>query len=397
MIRAYYNEYDKEAAAWLRELIRRGLITLGDVDERDIRDVRPSDLRGYDRVHFFAGLGGWDYALNRADWPVHRPVWTGSCPCPPFSAAGKGQRCPSCGSARNICHPRKTGHFVCLDCGCDRHADERHLWPEFARLIRECDAPTSFGEQVASADGRLWLGAVRADVETMGRSLGGADLCAAGIGSPHIRQRLWFVTESVADTLPTGRTEGRSLSGDGSFTSSSSSSSIVGMAEPNCRQRNGLPNGEGRELDGQAAGRKQGNSQFECGEQSGRLDDDDDDERREGQWDARLQRQQLHDADGRSQDGRDGRRAGPTNGFWRDADWLFCRDGKWRPVESRLKPLVDGAPARVGRLRGYGNAIVAQVAEIFIRAYLERETVELEPIRTLVAGSPTLSFEDLLG
>ena len=58
----------------------------------------------------------------------------------------------------------------------------------------------------------------------------------------------------------------------------------------------------------------------------------------------------------------------PTNGFWRDADWLGCRDGKFRPVEPGTSPLVNGAAARVGRLRGYGNAIVAQVAQTFIEA-----------------------------
>jgi DNA (cytosine-5)-methyltransferase 1 len=64
------------------------------------------------------------------------------------------------------------------------------------------------------------------------------------------------------------------------------------------------------------------------------------------------------------------RSAGPTNGHWRSADWLACRDGKWRPVEPGTFPLADGLPARVGRLRGYGNAIVPQAAAAFVRAYL---------------------------
>ncbi|EBI5506834.1 hypothetical protein DTR47_25755 [Salmonella enterica] len=63
--------------------------------------------------------------------------------------------------------------------------------------------------------------------------------------------------------------------------------------------------------------------------------------------------------------------ASPVNSFWRDADWLFCRDGKWRPVKPGIKPLVNGTPGRVGQLRAYGNAIVAPVAETFIRAYME--------------------------
>ena len=87
---SYYNEIDPKAAAWLRELIAAGLIAPGDVDERSIADVRPDDLAGYGQHHFFAGIGGWSYALRLAGWPDDRPVWTGSCPCQPFSAAGKG-------------------------------------------------------------------------------------------------------------------------------------------------------------------------------------------------------------------------------------------------------------------------------------------------------------------
>lgn len=60
----------------------------------------------------------------------------------------------------------------------------------------------------------------------------------------------------------------------------------------------------------------------------------------------------------------------PTDGFWRNADWLLCRDGKWRPVEPGTFPLAHGTTARVGRLRGYGNAIVAPQAAAFIAVFL---------------------------
>jgi DNA (cytosine-5)-methyltransferase 1 len=64
-------------------------------------------------------------------------------------------------------------------------------------------------------------------------------------------------------------------------------------------------------------------------------------------------------------------RPSPTNGHWRDADWLHCRDGKWRPVEPGTFPLAHGAPARVGRLRAYGNAIVPQAAAEIIQSFME--------------------------
>lgn len=161
----YYNEFDKFAAQWLRNLIEAGHLPAGDVDERSIVDVKADDLKGYVQCHFFAGIGGWPLALRLAGWPDEEPVWTGSCPCQPLSAAGQ----------------RKG------------HADERHLWPAFHSLITECKPPTVFGEQVASSDGREWFAGIRADLEDVGYACGGADLCAAGCSAPHIRQRLFWV------------------------------------------------------------------------------------------------------------------------------------------------------------------------------------------------------------
>ena len=157
--RAYYNEIDPKAAAWLRELIDQGHIAPGDVDERSIEDVRPEDLRGYTQCHFFAGIGVWSYAARLAGWPDDRPLWTGSCPCQPFSAAGK-----------------RGGT-----------ADKRHLWPAFFDLIRERRPAVVLGEQVASKDGLGWLDIVSADLEGADYAFGAVDTCAAGFGAPHIR------------------------------------------------------------------------------------------------------------------------------------------------------------------------------------------------------------------
>lgn len=170
---AYYNEIDPFAADWLRELIRAGHIAPGEVDTRSIEDVAPDDLTGFAQCHFFAGIGTWSYALRRAGWADNRPVWTGSCPCQPFSAAGK----------------RKGT------------ADERHLWPAFFHLIGQCRPVTVFGEQVASCDGLAWFDLVSSDLEGTGYAVGAVDTCAAGFGAPHIRQRLYWVAHADGKQL----------------------------------------------------------------------------------------------------------------------------------------------------------------------------------------------------
>lgn len=166
----YYNEYDPKTAAWLRELIKVGAIPDGHVDERSIAEVSPDDLRGFTQCHFFAGIGGWSLALQLAGWSSDKPVWTGSCPCQPFSSAGKGLGA----------------------------ADERHLWPVFFELIRQCRPEHVFGEQVASAIGHGWLDGVSADLEAEGYTCGATVLGAHSVGAPHIRQRLYWVAHNLS-------------------------------------------------------------------------------------------------------------------------------------------------------------------------------------------------------
>jgi len=247
-VTAYYNEHDPKAAAWLRELIKADLIAPGDVDERSIEDVLPSELAGYTQCHFFAGIGVWSYALRCAGWPDSRPVWTGSCPCQPFSAAGK-----------------RGGT-----------SDERHLWPAFHWLISQRRPDVVFGEQVESKDGRAWLDTVQADMEAASYAFGAVGLCAAGVGAPHIRPRFYFV----------GRRAGTNAN------------------HGNGHRRN-------RSL------------------QMGRLGSESE-----------------------------------------NAEVPNSRRDQWA-IEPRPAALAYGVAARVEQVCGYGNAIVAPVAEEFIRAYLE--------------------------
>lgn len=318
---AYYNEHDQFAAAWLRELIRAGEIAPGEVDERSIEDVVPADLAGFAQCHFFAGIGVWSYALRCAGWPDDRPVWTGSCPCQPFSAAGKGQG----------------------------FADERHLWPAFHHLIAVCGPELLFGEQVAGKDGLAWLDLVSADLEAMGYACGAVPFPAAGVGAPHIRERLYWVADRDDAGLEGWRQPGRERAAQ---RPSGPRGMAGGMAD--CHK-----NGRGAR-DGIQPIRTEHHA--EHGGRSSGLE--------HTAGDGRQQRRAEPSWRGLVGGCSDGR-PGPVNGIWRDADWLGCRDGRWRPVEPGSFPLVDGSAARVGRLRGYGNAIVAPQAQAFIESYID--------------------------
>jgi len=293
--RAYYNEWDPFAAQWLRNLIAAGHLPPGDVDERDIREVDPDELRGYTQWHFFAGIGGWPYALRLAGWRDEWPVLTGSPPCQPFSTAGKMK-------------------------GVD---DGRHLAPVWLGLIQKLRPPVVFGEQVANAATlHNWLDDLFDALELEGYATGAVVLPACSVGAPHVRQRLWFVADLLADTDGDGLQIAEQLQQGRPGTSWSGEAGIV--ADANDRQFPQSRRGQ---------------------------------EKRDGNGPASAQ----HTGDGTS----------AHHGGWETPDWLLCRDGFWRPVEPGTFPLAHGVPARVGRLRAYGNAIVPQVAAELVRAWMD--------------------------
>ena len=334
---AYYNEIDPYCAAWLRNLMAAGLIAPGEVDERSIADVEPADLVGFTQCHFFAGIGVWSYALRLAGWPDDRPAWTGSCPCQPFSPAGKG----------------------------DGAADPRHLWPAWFRLIGECRPHVLFGEQVSGIDGLAWLDLVHADLEARGYALGALTLPAAGIGAPHGRHRIFFVADAAAGRWRTweSRLPGQPQSDDAGRGANGLMADSSGDLEDARRQSAG----RGLRRPEQGQGPDGGWAPDEPERSSDALDLGD-------TLGPRLEIGPLApDENGvvRLQGAALGA-ASPLRGPWGDADWLYCTDGKWRPVEPGTRPLVAGASARVGRLRAYGNALCAEAAAAFVRVYMER-------------------------
>ncbi|EDY3268565.1 DNA cytosine methyltransferase [Salmonella enterica] len=340
---AYYNEIDTFAAQWLRNLIAGGHIAPGEVDERSIEDVTPDDLRGFTQCHFFAGIGVWSHSLRLAGWPDDKPVWTGSCPCQPFSAAGKG----------------------------DGFADERHLWPHFFHLISERRPQHVFGEQVASGNANTWFDLVQADLEGLGYAFGLVPFASAGVGAPHIRERAYWVAHASSEHESAARNE----TGTATCLRMCAIDGLANSAGEQYHQRNdsaderGWPGNSEQNWMGSGVGGL-GNSNNPRLERHIRNDGSAGWERTAGS----VTSASLHS------------RPLEVNGFWRDADWLFCRDGQWRPVESGTFPLVArfakslghgksslramAGRNRTGRLKGYGNAINAQAAAEFIRAYM---------------------------
>ncbi|ENC6709546.1 DNA cytosine methyltransferase [Vibrio harveyi] len=399
---AYYNEIDPFAAQWLKNLINAGVIAPGVVDERSIADVKPAEIKEFTQCHFFAGIGVWSYALRASGWDDHRPVWTGSCPCQPFSTAGKGKGI----------------------------TDERHLWPHWFHLIQICQPDAIFGEQVASKDGLSWLDTVQADLEASGYTNASVDLCAAGVGAPHIRQRAWFFAMRKLAYASSSRRQWLWESAKVQRGLQARSNEFGQL--PYRSQRFGISDIEQTPLQGieqklahstcfgcerKRRERETGateHSEIESLADSNNHRQQPSQGRRSSEGFTKerdnagrccssfsltnTQRQQLERSLYRSTEATGEKGSwetaestgyGAVNGFWRDADWIYCRDEKYRPIEPGTIPLVDGVTAnmvrestdpetarkhpkiRKGALRGYGNAINSEVARAFIETVME--------------------------
>jgi DNA (cytosine-5)-methyltransferase 1 len=107
-------------------------------------------------------------------------ILTGGFPCQPYSLAGK----------------RKGKE------------DDRHLWPEMCRAIREIQPTWVVGENVfglVNWDGGLVFNEVQADLEAEGYEVFPYVLPAASVNAPHRRDRVWFVAYNATHPNSNGQ------------------------------------------------------------------------------------------------------------------------------------------------------------------------------------------------
>lgn len=350
----FYNEFDEFKCEWIQNLVSAHQISDGKIDGRSITEVEAAELVGYDQCHFFCGISGWSKALQIAGYGDRKGIWTGSPPCQPFSVAGK----------------RKG------------EKDSRHLWPEFRRLIAQRKPAIVFIEQVASKDGREWFARVRTDFEDLGYRVGAADLCGASIRAPHIRQRLYIGAVRMADARcfgDAGRGIGRNVDG--------TSSDVEGQARERERLRNATDDcgtnvrladsqhDAGRSADVDEPGRR-GPAETDASERG----------RSGGMADSQHTiRRPEHEIDTKGPAG-----SAPATGSWSDFRVIGCLDGKKRRVGTGIQPLAHGLPRslghlqpeiqrmakgarsnRKGRLKGYGDAIIPELAALFVTEFMQ--------------------------
>ena len=112
--------------------------------------------------------------IKETDFSVHRgqvDIVTGGFPCQPYSAAGK-----------------RLGRD-----------DERHLWPQMFRAIREIEPRWIVGENVRGLlnwNEGVVLDEIYADLEAEGYEVETFVLPAVGVNAPHRRERVWIVAHS---------------------------------------------------------------------------------------------------------------------------------------------------------------------------------------------------------
>ena len=244
-------------------------------------------------------------------------------------------------------------------------SDERHLWPHFFRLIKACRPAVVMGEQVAGKAGYGWFDGVRSDLEGEGYASRAVDIPACSVNAPHIRQRLYWV--AMADASSQGLSE---CNGSGAYSTRQS------YAEPKCCGSvfdMGDPNGSGQREHGRPVAVPSQQPSVECSGRDALAMADANSQSIRGGMPGEVVAASGGNESKTQERERIWADIGSSCDYWGNSEWVTGADGKSRRAQPGVRLLVNGVPNRVGRLRGYGNAIVPPLAAEVIKAFMETQ------------------------
>jgi DNA (cytosine-5)-methyltransferase 1 len=283
--------------------------------------------------------------ITKTDFSIHRgtiDILTGGFPCQPYSSAGK-----RLGSE-----------------------DDRHLWPEMLRAIRDIQPRYIVGENVyglTNWNGGLVFNEVQVDLENEGYKVQPVILPACAVNAPHRRDRVWFVAYSDKCAAGPSRTSGK--------------------AESNGSKNNDEPSSRGKQTeqhnrcsdvlraDTDTKSQSSERMQFKQREVS------EQEQRKLGGNSSKMESERNAPNPERKRQPEQGQPERPlhteTNNEWK-ASWSYD-DGRW-PTQPPICSGNDGLSDRLDgitfpkwrqeSIKAYGNAIVPQVAFQIFKALM---------------------------
>lgn len=301
-------------------------------------------------LDLFSGIGGFSLGLERAGFET-----VAFCECEPFCQEVLKKHWPNVPIFDDVNNLRGNdvgpvdvicGGYPCQPfstCGKrEGKDDDRHLWPEYLRLIREIRPAWVIAENVA---GHISMGLddVLFDLAKEGYSAWTFIIPACAVDAKHRRDRVWIVANNNSGGL---RDKQKPDFGGQNKTKSANDGQTESLAHTGRsllqERHEGKRNRRGRAVEQCASSENE----------STRNAADSDSIREQVQTKRRQPAKQVPGSESQA------------GGVWRE----------W-PTEPAVGRVANGVPNRVDRLRALGNAVVPQIPEIIGRAILEVEAV----------------------